>query len=248
MKSRESGFTLIELMIVIAIIAIIAAIAIPNLLAAKVASNETAAMATLKSLTSAQATCQNQGRIDADKDGQGEYGCFFEVTSQCGVRNDYDPVTKTAQFNAPLITTKINPSIISTSLGNVDTDGFVTKGGYAFMIYLPDGASPSQGTHETGSIAAPLFAARVSCDVCETVWCAYAQPMTYATSGNKRFFVNQSNDVLQSQNLPPNTKAGSGTANIPLCNGAFAATGLGGITSPVAQGTLGNDLSFWKTN
>jgi prepilin-type N-terminal cleavage/methylation domain-containing protein len=52
---REKGFTLIELMIVIAIIAIIAAIAIPGLLQAQRASNERNASASLKTLASAEA-------------------------------------------------------------------------------------------------------------------------------------------------------------------------------------------------
>src|SRR5213076_2732362 len=55
---RNSCFTLIELMIVIAIIAIIAAIAIPNLLAARLSANETAAIATLRNIISAQAQFQ----------------------------------------------------------------------------------------------------------------------------------------------------------------------------------------------
>src|SRR5258708_26794739 len=53
--SRKPGFTLIELMIVIAIIAIIAAIAIPGLLSSQRASNERNASTSRKPLTSAEA-------------------------------------------------------------------------------------------------------------------------------------------------------------------------------------------------
>jgi len=53
--SWRQGFTLIELMIVIAIIAIIAAIAIPGLLSSQRASNERNASTSLKTLTSAEA-------------------------------------------------------------------------------------------------------------------------------------------------------------------------------------------------
>ena len=49
----RKGFTLVEIMIVVAIIALLAAIAIPNLLRARVAANETAAMAGLSSLGTA---------------------------------------------------------------------------------------------------------------------------------------------------------------------------------------------------
>lgn len=55
MKRDLKGFTLIELMIVIAIIAVIAAIAIPSLLESRMAANETKAIGALKAINSAQA-------------------------------------------------------------------------------------------------------------------------------------------------------------------------------------------------
>ncbi|MFZ0429820.1 MAG: prepilin-type N-terminal cleavage/methylation domain-containing protein [Acidobacteriota bacterium] len=52
--SEEWGFSLIELLIVMAVIAIIAAVAVPNLLTAKKAANEAAAIAYVRTWSSAQ--------------------------------------------------------------------------------------------------------------------------------------------------------------------------------------------------
>jgi type IV pilus assembly protein PilA len=52
----RKGFTLVEIMIVVAIIMLLAAIAVPNLLRARLASNEAAAIAALKALSTAAQT------------------------------------------------------------------------------------------------------------------------------------------------------------------------------------------------
>lgn len=63
---RSDGFTLIELMIVIAIIAVIAALAIPELIEARKGSNEAAAIGALRTISTAQSLFK-----EGDHDGNG---------------------------------------------------------------------------------------------------------------------------------------------------------------------------------
>lgn len=235
---KNSGFTLIELMIVVAIIAIIASIAIPKLLAARLSANEAAAVSTLRSISSAQAQIQSSGAIDTDADGSGEYGYFAELAGSVPMRVSNLGAAAAGAAGTDLL----NPAILPTAFGTV-ANGVVSRSGYFFQMWLPDGSF--QGVSEDaagGKTAAPFPGSNEG----EIMWACYAWPADVGGTGNRCFFVNQEGDLLQSQNRHATPYTGDPTAGGTAPDYGECYNDPTDMSSGLRIGTAGgNDTTIW---
>src|SRR5438128_1076044 len=123
MRSKQSGFSLIELLIVVAVILVIAAIAIPNLLRSRMAANEAAAVAAVRSINTSEAVFEST------------YGSGY-ATSLLALSDGGAP----GNCVSPAIPTATASCLIDSVLGSG------TKNGYTFT-YVPVTVGTIVGTY-----------------------------------------------------------------------------------------------------
>lgn len=201
-----------------------ARITVPRALlqSARMNHNESAAIATLKNISSAQAQCQACGVIDANRNGAGEYGTFAELAGRDVVRGGTGPIA---------------PPVLSTAFGRVE-NGVVTRSGYCFRLFLPakDG-SPVAELPNGGADANAIDAAAA-----ETKWCVYAWPLEAGVTGQRAFFIDHRGDVLGSRNEDGRY---SSAAKGPAASAAHAAGEPAKLGSRLAVNMLGLDGLMW---
>ena len=111
MKKRDRGFSLLELLIVVAIILIIATIAIPSLMRSRQAANETAAVATLKMLNTAEVTYSSST--------SGAYASIAELITERMIDSGVAGTKAGYNYTIELSGDRLNYTVFATAASSV---------------------------------------------------------------------------------------------------------------------------------
>lgn len=235
-RGPSSGFTLIELMIVVAVIATLSVLAIPSLMSARVSSNEMSAIATLRAISGAQANLISNPQIDTDGDGAAEYGYFAELAGTAPGRQSAGGLPVAGVVGQDELT----PSTLVSTLGNIN-QSVAVKSGYVFQIWLPGpgvAAVPAIAEDPNGGKMAGPFP---DSNNGEVFWCAYAWPLQQGSTGNFVYFINQEGIILQTNNRGGVTY--EDVAGGPPFDAAFSVAG--DMSAAVRPGIPASDGNLW---
>jgi len=201
MRKGNKGFTLIELMIVIAIIAIIAAIAIPGLLSSQRASNERNASTSLKTLTSAEADFRANDRDwnHVNDFWTGDVKGLYTMTSAAVASNaggTTDPAIKLIELS--IASADGDANLITAGGENMALSSFAVpsaKAGYWYQALILDSALAGSGesTYKLDTAGTPAMG---SCH--NTSKFGFVSYPDSQSAGKYVFIVNENNTIFRS--------------------------------------------------